>query len=154
MDEETAAAELGVLADAGVTVAIDDFGTGYSSLSRLTGLPVQVLKIDRSFVQAIDSPRGRVAVDVIVHLAHALGMRTVAEGVETQEQLALLREAGSDAAAGYLLGRPAPADDLPPALHRSPLPERDSEADIGAHRYLQGARNGSAERFPEPATRT
>jgi EAL domain-containing protein (putative c-di-GMP-specific phosphodiesterase class I) len=112
MDEQLATQELAELATAGVSVAIDDFGTGYSSLARLTTLPVQVLKVDRSFVADLDIDRGRAAIDVVVHLARAYGLTTLAEGIETPEQLELLRAAGIDAGCGYLLGRPAPAADL------------------------------------------
>ncbi|MCW2830208.1 MAG: hypothetical protein JWP31_900, partial [Aeromicrobium sp.] len=108
-DEAVAVQELRLLHEAGVAVAIDDFGTGYSSLTRLSTLPISLLKIDRSFVTNLDTPFGRAAIDVIVHLARALGVETVAEGVETLAQLEVLREAGVDSASGYLLGRPAPA---------------------------------------------
>ena len=91
MDERAAAGELVRLREAGVSIAIDDFGIGYSSIARLGSLPVHVLKIDRSFVADLGSERGRATVEVMVHLAHAHGLSTVAEGIETPEQLALLR---------------------------------------------------------------
>src|SRR5262245_16643188 len=95
----------------GVKLAVDDFGTGYSSMSYLKRFPVQALKVDRTFVDGI----GREAEDqaictAVVSLAHALGLRAVAEGVETPEQLAELRTLGCELAQGYLFGRPAPAD--------------------------------------------
>ncbi len=94
----------------GVTVAIDDFGTGYSSLSYLHKLPVDSLKIDRSFLEHSDS-RSRVAfVQAITMLAHNLGLRVVAEGIENNEQLEDLRAAGVDYAQGYLIGRPMPKE--------------------------------------------
>jgi diguanylate cyclase (GGDEF)-like protein/PAS domain S-box-containing protein len=108
-DEAVAVHELRLLHAAGVAVAIDDFGTGYSSLTRLARLPISVLKIDQSFVAEIETRLGRATVDVVVRLADAMGLRTVAEGVETPRQLELLREAGVDSASGYLLGRPASA---------------------------------------------
>ena len=111
-DEMVAVRTLRTLVAAGVSVAIDDFGTGYSSIARLPTLPISVLKIDRSFVRGIETSQGRAALDAIVHLAQALGMRTVAEGIETSRQLKLVREAGVTAASGYLLGRPAPANAL------------------------------------------
>jgi EAL domain-containing protein (putative c-di-GMP-specific phosphodiesterase class I) len=111
-DEAVAVHELRLLHAAGVAVAIDDFGTGYSSLTRLARLPISVLKIDQSFVAEIETRLGRATVDVVVRLADAMGLRTVAEGVETPRQLELLREAGVDSASGYLLGRPAPAPSL------------------------------------------
>ena len=113
MDDRTAVRELHRVAEAGVRIAIDDFGTGYSSLARLTALPVHVLKIDRSFVNELHTARGRAAVQAIVDLAHAYDLTTIAEGVETPDQLERLRLAGSDCASGYLLGRPAPAGLLP-----------------------------------------
>jgi diguanylate cyclase (GGDEF)-like protein/PAS domain S-box-containing protein len=111
-DEAVAVDELRLLHAAGVAVAIDDFGTGYSSLARLARLPISVLKIDRSFVSEIDTRLGRAMVDVVVHLAAAMGVRTLAEGVETPRQLEVLGEAGVDSAAGYLLGPAAPAQAL------------------------------------------
>ncbi|MBM9465906.1 putative bifunctional diguanylate cyclase/phosphodiesterase [Nakamurella leprariae] len=111
-DEDVALRELTTLHTAGVPIAIDDFGTGYSSLARLATLPISVLKIDRSFVQQIGTRLGRASIDVVVHLAGVLGVRTVAEGVETPAQLEALRQAGVDSAAGYLLGEPRPADRL------------------------------------------
>jgi diguanylate cyclase (GGDEF)-like protein/PAS domain S-box-containing protein len=108
-DESVAVNTLHDLASAGVEVAIDDFGTGYSSIARLSKLPISVLKIDRSFVSDIETRQGRATVDAIVRLAQALGMRTVAEGIETTSQLDLVREAGVTLASGYFLGRPAPA---------------------------------------------
>jgi diguanylate cyclase (GGDEF)-like protein/PAS domain S-box-containing protein len=98
------------LRDLGVGLAVDDFGTGYSSLSHLQQYPVDVLKIDRSFVAEVAS--GGAAPDLVrglVDLAGVLGLRTVAEGVETPEQLARLRELGCDMAQGFLFARPMPA---------------------------------------------
>ncbi|UBV43745.1 EAL domain-containing protein [Deinococcus taeanensis] len=101
------------LRDLGVQLALDDFGTGYSSLSALATLPVQHLKIDRSFVQDVgqDTPGGRRALDVvrsIVTLARALDLSTIAEGVETARQAQLLRDVGCTYLQGYHFGRPAP----------------------------------------------
>ena len=106
----------------GVALAIDDFGTEYASFSYLRRLPVDVLKIDRSFVRDLgDSPRDAAIVGGIVAMARALGIRTVAEGVETAEQAAVLRGAGVDEAQGWLFGRPRPAD----AFAATWLPEHD-----------------------------
>jgi diguanylate cyclase (GGDEF)-like protein len=92
-------------------IAIDDFGTGFSSMAYVRDLPATLLKIDKLFVAGLPHNRKDVAVVIaILQLAHSLGMRTVAEGVETVEQLDSLRELGSDFAQGYLLGKPSPPE--------------------------------------------
>ncbi len=101
----------------GVTVAVDDFGTGYSSLSHLQQLPIDALKIDRSFVlgmkaEAKAKASTRPIVQAIVSMAHALELSVVAEGVETEEQLAVLAELGCEQAQGYYFGKPMPAREL------------------------------------------
>lgn len=100
---------------AGIRFAIDDFGTGYSNLSQLSRLPFDVFKIDRSFVEALSEdsdPHGRAIVRTILAMAKSLGYETVAEGVETQEQQAILAEMGCTLSQGYLFARPMPACDL------------------------------------------
>jgi EAL domain-containing protein (putative c-di-GMP-specific phosphodiesterase class I) len=93
-----------------VHFSVDDFGTGYSSLAHLHQLPVQTLKIDRSFVERINDPNGTYAiVQAIVFLAHSLGLIVVAEGVEREDQLKLLWQLDCDRVQGYLLARPMPA---------------------------------------------
>ena len=99
-----------------MAVAIDDFGTGYSSLARLGDLPVDVIKIDRSFVHDLGTARGEAVLSSIVTLAHALDADVIAEGVETLEQLRTLSVLGVDSASGYLLARPAVPEHLPMAL--------------------------------------
>lgn len=112
-DNSHAHSELSQLSEAGLAIAIDDFGTGHSSLTRLHTLPIDVLKIDQSFVRGLARPRGRAAVNAIVQLAHALGMETIAEGIETHAELDALQSLGSDCGSGYLLGRPGPAASMP-----------------------------------------
>jgi len=97
------------LAQAGVGIAFDDFGTGYASLTHLTRFPVRRLKIDRSFVSPIDgSPRSGMIARTIVALAKEIGLKAVAEGVETELQARYLREIGCDSAQGFLFARPMP----------------------------------------------
>ena len=97
----------------GVKIALDDFGTGYSSFSHLRGLTVDRIKIDRSFVNGIDSSEGgRPIIHAIVALAKASGLKVTAEGVETSEQSRFLADAGCDALQGFYLARPMPADGL------------------------------------------
>ena len=104
-----AVTELHDLADMGVSLALDDFGTGYSSLSLLRDLPISVVKIDRSFITPIaESRRTAALVRSLVSMCNSLDISTVAEGVETVEQLALVRALGCDRAQGFLFGRPAP----------------------------------------------
>lgn len=101
------------LRTAGARIALDDFGTGYSSFSRLTKLPIDTLKIDRSFVsEMVRSPQSRALVATIISLAQACNMRSIAEGVETREQLELLHQMGCDSAQGYLIGEPMTAEAL------------------------------------------
>jgi EAL domain-containing protein (putative c-di-GMP-specific phosphodiesterase class I) len=93
----------------GMRVSLDDFGTGYSSLSYLHRLPVDTLKLDRSFVLQLDSNEaGRKIVAAVIRLAHELGMDVITEGLETKEQIDTLVELGSDLGQGYFFGRPAP----------------------------------------------
>jgi diguanylate cyclase (GGDEF)-like protein len=112
-DPRHASVSLSKLRAAGVSIAIDDFGTGHSSLRMLAGLPIDVLKIDGSFVRDLVTNRNhRAIVQTTIRLAASLGMKTVAEGVETSEQLDLLRALGCDAVQGYLVSRPVSAPDL------------------------------------------
>jgi diguanylate cyclase (GGDEF)-like protein/PAS domain S-box-containing protein len=110
-DVQHSIATLAAVRALGVCVAIDDFGTGFSSLSYLARLPVDALKIDRSFVVDMAvGPQGLALVSTIIGLAHALKLKVVAEGVETEEQSRLLRVLNCDELQGFLFGRPVPAD--------------------------------------------
>ena len=103
----------------GVGVSLDDFGTGYSSLGYLTRFPLDNLKIDRSFVVRLPSdPTSKVLVKAVIQLAHSLGLVVVAEGVETQEQLAHLKAEGCDNIQGYLYSKPVKAEQIPELLLR------------------------------------
>jgi diguanylate cyclase (GGDEF)-like protein len=107
----------------GVTIAIDDFGTGFSSLAYLARLPVDTLKIDRSFVIDMTSgPQGLALVSTIINLAHSLKLKVVAEGVETEEQSRLLRLLGCDMMQGFLFSQPIPAEKFESRFLRPPLP--------------------------------
>jgi diguanylate cyclase len=117
------------LRDLGVHVALDDFGTGYSSLSYLSRLPVDILKIDRSFVaDVLRSDHHRVLVDTVVTLGHKLGLDVVAEGVESARQADVLRATGVAYAQGYHFSPPVPADRLPEVVHAlaAPLPHPET----------------------------
>jgi len=114
MDEPALAlSHLNSLASLGVKLSIDDYGVGQASLAYLKSLPVNELKLDRSFVTAItDSPRNAAIVQSTIMLSHALGLSVVAEGVETEEELAWLRANGCDVAQGYRIAKPIPAAEL------------------------------------------
>jgi diguanylate cyclase (GGDEF)-like protein/PAS domain S-box-containing protein len=106
-------ARLTAIRDLGVGLALDDFGTGYSSLAYLAKLPVEVLKIDRSFVASmLDDPSVMTLVSTIISLARSLKLETVAEGVESEEQAKILRLLGCDQIQGYLISKPLPLDEM------------------------------------------
>jgi diguanylate cyclase (GGDEF)-like protein/PAS domain S-box-containing protein len=110
--EAGAAVVLRALKDIGVGLAMDDFGTGYSSLAHLRRFPLDVIKVDRSFVAALGDGQGSSIAGAIVSLARALGLRTVAEGIEDDEQCRAVRALGCDLGQGFLFARPMPAEDL------------------------------------------
>lgn len=119
-DDYDAYRVLAALRELRIEVAIDGFGSGYSALSYLKHLPVDVVKIDRAFVAGLGADRrDAVLVEAMIRVAHDLGLRVVAEGVETESQLAVLRDLGRDAAQGYLLARPAHNADPPATVERA-----------------------------------
>jgi diguanylate cyclase (GGDEF)-like protein/PAS domain S-box-containing protein len=116
---ERARAELEDLHDLGVKIAVDDFGTGFSSLEQLRRFPIDVIKVDRSFVQGVDHDAKDTAIAAnLVSLAHALGLVAIAEGIESEGQLASLRGLDCDQAQGYLFARPAPAEEITELLRQ------------------------------------
>ncbi len=113
-DAAAALVVLRALKEIGVLLAIDDFGTGYSSLSYLQRFPLDIVKVDRMFVDELgQDDGGDEIVSAVISLAHALGLEVVAEGVETPQQLEILRSLGCDFAQGFLFSRPVPANELP-----------------------------------------
>jgi EAL domain-containing protein (putative c-di-GMP-specific phosphodiesterase class I) len=123
------------LKDLGVRLAIDDFGTGYSALAYLKRLPIDVLKIDQSFVRALTTdPADATITEAIVQLASGLNLTTIAEGVETLEQLLLLGSYGCNRMQGFLFGKPVPAQVFERWLDDPPF------------RWMQGSVAGDAEK--------
>jgi EAL domain-containing protein (putative c-di-GMP-specific phosphodiesterase class I) len=114
--------EMNELIAAGVRFAVDDFGTGYSSLSRLTGLPAQIVKLDRAFVRGVATGESdRAVARAVVDLTAAIGQVCVAEGVEDSDQFAVLRDLGVHAYQGWLFARAMPAEAFTEVLRRGPI---------------------------------
>lgn len=116
-DADASMTVLQELSDMGVDLSIDDFGTGYSSLAYLKRLPLNTLKIDRSFI--LDIPTATADMEIvqaIIVMAHTLHLQVVTEGVESLEQYEFLERSGCDFIQGYLLSRPVPLDELRPVL--------------------------------------
>jgi EAL domain-containing protein (putative c-di-GMP-specific phosphodiesterase class I) len=119
------------LKELGVRLSIDDFGTGYSSLSYLSRLPLDEVKIDRSFVVDIDKGKNHSSLVVaIIAMARSLGLELVAEGVETEEQQRFLRNHGASVVQGYLFSKPVPIPELKPLLVPGAFRNHLTEAEI------------------------
>jgi EAL domain-containing protein (putative c-di-GMP-specific phosphodiesterase class I) len=136
-DPDAAAETLGALRALGVTLSIDDFGTGYSSLSYLKRFPVDHVKIDRAFVEGLDTSDGSEVglVSAIIAMAGALHIGTVAEGVETEAQARRLRRLGCERAQGHLFARPLPLEEVAGVLrrlerHAAPVLAAMTDADV------------------------
>ncbi|GAB3488985.1 bifunctional diguanylate cyclase/phosphodiesterase [Marinomonas epiphytica] len=121
-DNELAINALQAFKDMGICIAIDDFGIGYSSLGQLKNLPVNQLKVDRSFITDIeDDPNDRKIVEAIIAMSHKLGLLVVAEGIENQTQWQMLNDFQCDFGQGYLIGRPIPEEDFTALSNRQAL---------------------------------
>jgi EAL domain-containing protein (putative c-di-GMP-specific phosphodiesterase class I) len=122
---------LTVLKQMGLSIAVDDFGTGYSSLNYLKQFPINVLKIDRSFVDGLpDGEQDAQIARAIIAMAHSLNLRVIAEGVETREQLEFLREHGCDEIQGFLLARPLSAQVLEEKLRSGVITRLEQHAEV------------------------
>ncbi|WP_135077628.1 bifunctional diguanylate cyclase/phosphodiesterase [Terasakiella sp. SH-1] len=122
-EPDSAIRTLNDLREFGVTASIDDFGTGYSSLSYLKRLPISKLKIDRAFIHEVtENERDGAIVDAIIQLARALGLKTVAEGIETRQQYEYLRNKGCDFAQGFFFSKPVPAEEMEKMLIKGSFP--------------------------------
>jgi len=127
-DLSTALTVLHALRDLGVRLSLDDFGIGYSSLTYLQRLPVDEVKIDRSFVTPMNSsPRAAAITRAVIDLGHSLGLTVVAEGVEDEQSKRALAAMGCDTVQGYLLSRPLSPSQLTTWLHHPPQPRDATE---------------------------
>jgi EAL domain-containing protein (putative c-di-GMP-specific phosphodiesterase class I) len=152
-NREEAVAVLGQLKALGVQIAVDDFGTGYSSLSYLSGLPIDCLKIDRSFVaQTTDGGRGAAIAQAIISLGHSLRLRVLAEGVETPEQLEFLRRHGCNEYQGYLFSRPCTVDAVRGFLVRGAIAS-EAALKTGAGKTASGSASRGRPRGSEAVKR-
>jgi diguanylate cyclase len=105
----------------GASVAVDDFGTGYASLSQLQQMPADILKVDRSFIAALeDGGQSRDLLQAILGVGHSMSLSVIAEGIETEEQLRTVTEMGCEMAQGFLIGRPSPAEVIEGLLRSAP----------------------------------
>src|SRR5699024_5714116 len=118
--EETILKIVNQIRTLGVSIAIDDFGTGYSSLKYLSLYPINKLKIDKMFIQ-IEQTQNKMIVKSIIHLSHALNMKVIAEGVETESQKKLLKELNCDQMQGFYFSRPLPSEKVVNFLNKKAI---------------------------------
>ncbi len=128
-DAEINIERLRALKALGLDLAVDDFGTGYSSLSYLKRFPIDTLKIDHSFISDLETPDGAAIIDAIVALAKTLNLRVIAEGIETESQLAYLVDKGCDLLQGFYFARPMYPEDVPNMLQSNFLEQIQSIVD-------------------------
>ena len=135
---ETTAIPLQAIREKGIQISIDDFGTGYSCLSYLQKFPVDILKIDKSFVQEVGSKDQSVLVATIISMARALNLRVVAEGIETREQMEFLSNLACDEGQGFYFSKAVPADAFRRTLHLQEAgapPFATNARAVGSHRF-------------------
>ncbi len=148
-DSQAARTVLMQLRELGVRISLDDFGTGYSSLGYIRQLPIDTVKIDRSFVGDIESGGSADLVSTIMTMARQLGLETVAEGVENEAQLGVLREVGCGSVQGYLMAKPLPVDEATELLCVGLAPRHAAAAVLpGAERLLVPAASPGSARRP------
>jgi EAL domain-containing protein (putative c-di-GMP-specific phosphodiesterase class I) len=154
INDDRAAAELRALSELGVHLAVDDVGTSWSSLQVLRKFAIEIVKIDRAFINNLEAEEGmnRAIVEAIIHVGHSLAMSTVAEGVESSQQAAILREFGADVGQGYFFAPPLREDEAHKLATAEPRPifslgpGRESSEAAAAVQYPFAA--GTAERVP------
>ncbi|MGF1761233.1 EAL domain-containing protein [Photobacterium sagamiensis] len=134
--EQEVLATLDRLHDKNIKIALDDFGTGYSSLSYLRNLPIEILKIDRSFICDIKDKNNNVILSAVITMAHALGIKVVAEGVEEPDHLAFLLKEGCDMLQGYMFSRPKPAGEITTLLLNDQTGEANREVSMKVPEYF------------------
>jgi len=145
---------LEIIRGRGVRLAIDDFGTGYSSMSLMKKFPVDTIKIDRSFVQDLPhDSEDRAIAQAIISMGKALGLTVIAEGVETAEQAAFLREHACDEMQGYLFSKPVPPERIPDLLRSSRLFAPPLQSVEPTARAAVGRREGGRRVVASPARR-
>jgi diguanylate cyclase (GGDEF)-like protein len=149
-DPEAAAETLTRLSKLGATISIDDFGTGHSSLGRLKSLPIDELKIDRSFIQDLSDEEDKTIVRSTIHLAHQMGLQVVAEGVETEEAWRQLRSMGCERAQGFLIGKPLPSREVPAWL----VAWNQRARELSSTKRVQRRSKAAAKRGVRPAEAT